>query len=59
MFVLWCRWRYGGENPYVLYHGSNAKASPHPERIQALLDAFALYAHEADAKLAGAKTGTR
>lgn len=47
MFVLWCRWRYGGEDPYVVYHGGTPRGPhPHPHRHQAVLDGFALQAHE-------------
>lgn len=47
MFVLWCRWRYGGEDPYVGYNGPEAtQPPPRPERVQAIRDAFAVYAHE-------------
>lgn len=56
MWVLWCRWKYGGEDPYLVYNGPDAKQPPpRPERVESIRDAFAVYAHEMTAKLAGVK----
>lgn len=52
MFTLWCRWRYGREHPFAVYHGDPAAVSPFPERVDALIGAFALFAHEQTMKAA-------
>jgi hypothetical protein len=53
MFVLWCRWRYGGEDPFEAYHDGAAANPPYPARIAAVRAGFALHAHHVTMKSGG------
>lgn len=55
--MIWCRWRYGGEDPYRVYNGPDAGPPPHPDRVEAFRDACAVYAHEVTMKIAKAGAG--
>lgn len=57
MFVIWCRWRYAGEDPFVTYHGGATTNPPYPDRVESIRAGFALFAHQMEMKAAGAKTG--
>lgn len=54
--MIWCRWRYGGEDPYLVYNGADARIPPqNRDRVEAFKDACALYANEVEWRQAGAK----
>lgn len=57
--MLYCAWRYGGHNPYVLYNGEGAPPPPHPVRVTTFILGCAGVAYEEDVKLAGGKIRTR
>lgn len=63
--MLQLAWRYGGEDPYRLYHmldghyvpwgGGEPAPPPYPSRLRAFIYACAQQAQEDDVKLAGGK----
>jgi hypothetical protein len=53
--VIYCRFRYFGEDPYAIYNGPGASPPAFPDRVDAFKHACGMYAYEMDVRLAGGK----
>jgi hypothetical protein len=56
--LLWLAWRFGNEDPYVLYNGPNAEEPKHPSRRRLFLYGCAAVAGEHEGhRMEAAATG--
>jgi hypothetical protein len=57
--LLYCAWKHGGEDPYLLFNGPSAGPSPNPDRVAAFILGCAMFAEEREIELATGKSQSR
>ena len=53
--MIYCAWKHGGADPYLLFNGPGAGPPPHPERVTQFILGCGMYAEEREVELATGK----